>query len=203
MGLTVKETGFIVPPGRHLALCYGVVDLGSQPNRFEPNKSEKKVKILFELSDLIIQFIEGADKRPAAVSKEYTKSLSLSAELRQHLESWRGNKFTEIQLKGFDLYNILGKPCMLEVFHKPQAKGGFWVEIKQIYTAPKGNTPPQFNETMKFSFEEYSIESFLKLPDYLQKKVSQSEEYRDLPSELKPILDSQNTENYSSEEDIF
>ncbi len=203
MGLTVKENGFIVPAGRHLAVCYGVVDLGTQPNRFEPGRTEKKVKLLFELSDLIIQFIEGAEKRPAAVSKEYTKSLSLSAELRQHLESWRGNKFTEIQLKGFDLYNIIGKPCMLEVYHKPQKnKGGFWVEIQRIYTAPKGSTPPQFNETIKFSFEEYSPESFLNLPEYLHKKVMQAEEYRDLPQELKPILESDSNE-IDPEEVIF
>ena len=107
------------------------------------------------------------------------------------------------QLKGFDLYNIIGKPCMLEVYHKPQKnKGGFWVEIQRIYTAPKGSTPPQFNETIKFSFEEYSPESFLNLPEYLQKKVMQAEEYRDLPQELKPILESDSNE-IDPEEVIF
>lgn len=206
MGLTVKENQVIIPAGRHLALCYGVVDLGSQPNKFEPGKFDRRVKIFFELSDLIVQFIEGESGRPAGVSKEYNPSLTISTELRKHLESWRGKEFTIEERKGFDLFKILGKPAMLEVYHKQQNKGGIWVEIQQIYTAPKGSLPPQFNETLKFSFEDYqkesTPESFLKLPENLQKRIAQSREWSQLPSNLRPTLDFVQAEEVN-EEEIF
>lgn len=193
MGLTVRENQFIIPAGRHLAVCYGVVDLGSQPNKFESGKFDRKVKIFFELSDLIMEFIEGSQSRPAGVSKEYNPSLTISTELRKHLESWQGKEFSIEERRGFDLFRILGKPAMLEVYHKQQSKGGIWVEIQQIYRAGKGVLPLQFNETLKFSFEDYEKESdaksFLKLPENLQKRIVQSKEWGLLPDYLRPTLD--------------
>ena len=65
--------------------------------------------------------IEGKDL-PRAISREYTLSLHKKANLRADLESWRGKGFTDRELEGFDLENILGKNCMLNIIHKQTEK---------------------------------------------------------------------------------
>ena len=123
MALTAKSSGGgdfdIAPAGNHVAICYGVVDLGEHEQEWQGKVSLKhRVRISWELCDELM-----SDGRPFSISKEYTLSLNEKATLRHDLESWRGRPFTDAELAGFDIFVLLGKPCMVNVVHKPKRDG--------------------------------------------------------------------------------
>jgi hypothetical protein len=55
------------------------------------------------------------DGRPFGAFKTYTASLFEAATLRKDLESWRGKSFTEEELAGFDISNLIGCTAKIEV----------------------------------------------------------------------------------------
>jgi len=105
----------------HKAICYGVYDLGTQFNETFGNKNHK-VLLQWELPEARIDIQkDGEDLNlPRAQSKIYTLSLHEKANLRKDLESWRGKSFTATELEGFDLKNLLGVDCQLQVIHKTE-----------------------------------------------------------------------------------
>lgn len=157
----------IAPAGTHVAICRAVVDMGLQEVNWQGNaKMVHKVWIAWELSDELME-----DGRPFQVSNRYTLSLGSKAKLREHLDAWRGKKFTEEELKGFDLFNVLGAPCMITVTHSDGEK--VYANVAAVTAMPKGMPKPELhNELLKFSLEEYSADEFEKLPDWLQEKVN-------------------------------
>jgi hypothetical protein len=56
------------------------------------------------------------------VSKFYTLSLSDKANLRKDLESWRGKQFTDAELEGFELKNLVGANCYLNLVETDKGK---------------------------------------------------------------------------------
>src|SRR5689334_864018 len=100
------------PEGIHSAVCVDILDLGILPITFQgETKMQHKVRIFWQIDE------ERADGNPHEVMNEYTLSLNEKAKLRQHLETWRGRKFTEQELEGFDIEVLLGKPCQLQIMH--------------------------------------------------------------------------------------
>lgn len=122
MGLIAKQGGgdFQQPPaGQFLAICYQVIDMGHQHSPVY-NKWQPKVRFAFELhGDNMVG--EGSsrmdDGKPFTVSALFTSSLGENAALRPFLEGWRGRPFTEQELEGFDVSNVLGAPCMVTIQH--------------------------------------------------------------------------------------
>jgi hypothetical protein len=105
------------PPGLHRAVCIAYIDLGTQLKLKYGSTTEKvwkpEVVLLFETPDVTLDM--DGEQKPYNISKWYTKSLAPKANLRHDLESWRSVGFTEAELKEFDLDNILGKPCQINV----------------------------------------------------------------------------------------
>ena len=109
-----------VPVGMHQAVCAYVNDIGTRVGQYEGRPtSAKKIIVSWELKETI----PDGDYmgQPFMMSKYYTKSLVESANLRKDLESWRGRPFTETELEGFDLDNLVGENCYLNV--TPNKKG--------------------------------------------------------------------------------
>ena len=80
-----------IPPGNHLAMCYQLIDIGTQKGNWQGKETIRRVvRIVFELPNLKREFKPGDGERPYSVNKEYTLSLGKGAGLRKHLESWRG-----------------------------------------------------------------------------------------------------------------
>ncbi len=166
-----------IPPGNHLAMCYQLIDIGTQKGNWQGKETIRRVvRIVFELPNLKREFKPGDGERPYSVNKEYTLSLGKGAGLRKHLESWRGKAFTDEQLAGFDLKNILGKSCLLQI--STNDKG--YSEIQAITSVPQGMEKPDktFNEYLYFDLEEFDENSFNKLPDFLKNKILDSVEYK-------------------------
>ena len=93
-------------PGSYSAVCIGVIDVGTMTGPFG---SQPKVYLQFELGEL------NPIGDRYVIGRLYTNSITPKAKLREHLESWRGRKFTDEELTGFDLTTILEKPCLLTV----------------------------------------------------------------------------------------
>ena len=91
----------------------------------------------------------------AAGSGTHTVNEKFSkASLRKDLESWRGQPFTKEELKGFDLKNILGASCQLQVVHNV-SDGKTYANIAAVMGLPKGvkGGEPE-NDLHFFSFED-------------------------------------------------
>lgn len=111
-----KKVFYLLPADTMQAVAYDVWDIGYQIGEWKGNKIvQRKVIIGFETSEVIPDG-KYAGKR-ACINKKYTLSLSEKANLRKDVESWRGIKFTEEELKGFDIEKLIGQNAMLGIVH--------------------------------------------------------------------------------------
>ncbi len=174
-----KDTGggdFEQPPiGTHVARCVKIIDIGTQKSEYQGKANIRRQCIIgWELPNEFISEGDYAGK-PFTVSRFYTCSLSEKANLRKDLANWRGRDFTEQELQGFDAKNILGKPCMLSL--TPNDKGK--IRVTGVMALPKGTqVPPQVNDPVFFSLDEFSQATFEKLSDGYKKLIMESPEYK-------------------------
>ncbi len=173
MALMAKDTGGgsfeLTPAGNHIGVCYMVCDLGDQESTYQgESKILRKVRVSWELPGEHM-----ADGRPFSVSKIYTLSLSEKANLRKDLESWRGRAFTDEELEGFDLFNVLGKACMINIIHEA-SNNKTYANVASVASLPKGVTAPQAtNAQVAFSLEDANArEVYAALPEWLQGKIN-------------------------------
>ncbi len=167
MTFIAKNTGGgdfeLIPAGTHLAICYLLVDLGQQQTNFG---IKHQIMLGWELSNELME-----DGRPFAITNTYTLSLNEKANLRKHLESWRGAAFTEEEAEGFDVSNILGAHCMLSVIHNSKDNKTY-SNISAISATVKGMEVPQrVNDMVAYDIDEPNDLAFKKLPEWIQKKI--------------------------------
>lgn len=163
MAITVKErTGPQVPPGTHIAVCYRIVDVGTQPDTGFGQK--EKVIIFWELPHERIT-VDGKEM-PIGMSKIYAKTIGKRSTLRKDLESWRGRAFSAEELASFDLAAILGKPCQLQIASNDDGKS----QVVAVVGVPKGTqVPPAFNPLVEWSVAAGKDDAYNKLPEWVRK----------------------------------
>lgn len=126
------------PEGLHQAVCVDVVDLGIVKGQFG---EKHKVEIRWQADS------ENENGRRFELRKWYTLSLHEKSNLRKDLECWRGRKFTEGELAGFDLENLLGANCQLQVIHNLSDEGKTYDNVQAIV--------PHNSKLPKISPQEY------------------------------------------------
>lgn len=180
MGLIAKDKGggdfTPIPEDLHLAVCYGIWDIGTQfSERY--GRSVHKVVIVWELPSCRGEFERDGQMKnlPRAISKRYRISLHKKSDLRKDLESWRGRKFTEEELKGFDLHRLLGASCQIQVLHN-NVDGKTYANIAAITKAPTGTKLVPENPLKFFSFEEGG-QIPEGTPEWIKDLIRQSEEF--------------------------
>jgi hypothetical protein len=147
MGTKVSDTGggdfTPMPAGLHRAICIAYIDLGTQESQkyMCPNETVLKpqVVLMWETPDETIE-IDGEHK-PFTISKFYTKSIGEKSNLGKDLESWRSRAFTEDERKAFDLDNILGVPCQINVIHEVK-NGKTRAKVDAVMPLSKGMEKP-------------------------------------------------------------
>lgn len=196
---TAKQTIDPAPIGNHIARCISVIDLGTQSYEYGgKTNTSRKIRISWELPNEQKIFKEENGMQPYVLSKEYSLTLSKKSKLRNDLESWRGKPFTEIELKGFDILNLLGKCCLLNVIHNEKE----YAEITAITPIPKGtNVPEKINDLIKFVISEFDEKVFNGLPEFLKTKIIASPEYNALKNPDQ--LHTENDEGEYIEDMIF
>lgn len=133
------------PEGLHQAVCIDVVDLGMQKGQWgEKHKIQIRWQTDLQHDDTGRRF---------QLRKMYTLSLHEKAALRKDLETWRGRKFSEDELDGFDLEKLLGANCQLQVIHNITDDGRTYDNIQAIV--------PHNNKLPKIAAQDYTREQDL------------------------------------------
>ena len=185
MGRIAKDNGGgdfqDAPVGTHIAVCIKITDLGTQHGEYQGQANVRnQVLVTWELPNERM-----TDGKPFIVSAFLTNSLSEKATMRHWLENWRGRPFTQEELDGFDLLNILGKCCMLNVIAKPEGKKG--VKVGGIMALPKGmEKPAPENEPVAFWLDEFNRSKFDELSNGIKEIIMKSDEYVAMTSGARP-----------------
>lgn len=181
MGLTVSESGggsnfSMLAEGSYAAVCYMLVDIGLQRSEYYGNSSHKVI-IGWEIADEYVE-IDG-EKKPRVFSARYTASLNEKAILRRDLAAWRGRDFTEAELGEFNLRNIVGAPCLIQIIHKKAANGKTYANLASVMKLPKGMAAPKLTlDTIVYDIEENDTSDVDKLPEWIANQVKASETYQ-------------------------
>jgi len=179
----MKDTGSNFTPcvaGNHVGVCYAVVDLGTQHSdaftwegKAIPESTRPQVLIMWEIPAETVE-VDG-EQKPAVISKFYNAFFNDKATLRQHLEAWRGRQFTEEELCGFNIMNVLGKACMINVVHDAKGKA----KIAGVAAMPKGiSAPKPTNPLVAIDFDEWNQEAFDSLSEGIQNIIKKSPEWQ-------------------------
>jgi hypothetical protein len=168
-----------IPAGLHHAICYGIIDVGTQPSNNPQFKPSRKVVFLFELPDERIN-IDGKDL-PRGTSTKFTLSLGDKSKLRPALQSWRGRPFTDEELKGFDITKVLGANAYVNITHETK-DGKTYANVTTINPLPKGmakRTPE--NALVQWTFDEQPPGPIVPpegIPGWIAELITKSHEYQ-------------------------
>lgn len=178
MSLVVNEGSStsipLLPEDTYPAVCNMLVDLGEQySEKFD--KTSRQILICWEIPS---EKLDNGESR--RLSKTYTASLNSKGNLRRDLIAWRGRDFTVDELKAFDLKNIVGAPCMLQVIHRVGQDGTKRAVIGGIMKLPKGMPIP----TLTNGFTIYdldaddAVDKLDELPEWVQERIKGSETWK-------------------------
>lgn len=184
-----------MPAGNYAARLYSIIHIGTVPVFWEGKKKMiDKVRLTFEFPTETKVFKEENGEQPFVLSREFTFSLNEKAALRKFLGSWRGKALSDNEAMDTDLFEWIGKEGLINVVHKVvTTKDGekTYANIETIAPLPKGMTcPPAINEPFILNYyEEWSDEKFNSLPDWLQEKIMESDQYKSKFGDESPFDD--------------
>jgi hypothetical protein len=185
MGLKVKSKSGtkapLIPEQTAHAICYGVVELGTQATNFGP---KEKVVIFWELPDERMDFENDKGETvnaPRVISNQYTAVIHEKSNLGKLLVSWRGKPFTEEERDNFDLFSILGQNCLLSIIHNTKGEDTY-ANVDSVVKLMKGmEVRKAENPNMTFSFEDNGKAIPDGLYDWVKEIIKKSDEYRGVP----------------------
>jgi hypothetical protein len=189
MALVLSEKSMkerpLVEAGAHPAICYSVIDMGTQKSTYQGETKElKKLRLSFEICDQNDDFeqVENGKvtiiKKPLVCSAEFTASIGPKASLRKFIEGWLGLALNSKQLTSFKVVDFLGKSALLNVVHKTsQTSGKVYAAIGSASKLPKGMVVPErVNNLTSYEIEQKQGGEFPNLPKWLQEKILMSKE---------------------------
>lgn len=172
------------PSGNHLAVCYQVVDLGTQQTNYGP---KRRVWLGWETPHETMD-----DGRPYVIGKQYTLSANEKATLRKDLESWRGSPFKDSEFGPagtFEIQSVIGHGCFLNVVHTESGER-VYANVQTVAPMPKGTNAPEPINTPTFVSldpEEFDSEAFDRLSDWMKQKVAASPEFKKLGAKASAV----------------
>lgn len=132
-----KKEFNIQPQGNHQAVCFDVFDLGLQKGEWQGKaKIQHKIYIGWELNERIESNDDFNGKR-YRIYKKYTLTLDDRGNLSKDLISWRGKAFSDEEVKAFDIENLIGANCMLNIIHNDY-NGKTYANVSTVASVPKG-----------------------------------------------------------------
>lgn len=209
---TSKSGGDFSPvsAGVHHAVCYQVIDIGTQPQTGN-FVAHRKVMIAWELPFERIEYIKDGKQvnLPRVISRDYTLSTDKKANLRKDLESWRGRPFTAEEISEFETAKLIGANCQICVVHKPSNDGKkVYANVSAIMPISKGTEKknPE-NPTMIFDLPATGPINFPEgMYEWIQNKIKNSEEYIDrtngAPSRPDPSDEELQNKSTGPDEDV-
>lgn len=183
MGLMAQASGGgsereLIPAGLQRAVCASVADLGTHMDK-QWNKLKRLVRLTFELADVRGEFeVDGETKDlPRLMGKNYTLSLHEKASLRKDLQAWRNKPFTPEELAGFDISNLVGVPCMVNVEHYNGSDGKQRAGIGGVLGLMPGmEKPVPEGTTYYYGIDDHGREFPEGMPDFVKERILESVE---------------------------
>jgi len=190
------------PQGTHNAVCYGVVDLGTQEVVYQGTKKmQRKVRIQWEVPAIRVSYTKDdvEHEGPKVVGKTYTFSTFEKAALAQHLAAWG---ITD--LNTFDFKTLIGMPCMLNVVQKKIDSGDTISYIAAVMQMPQGMPEMKMeNPALYYSIDEHGMNIPDNIYGWLQESIKKSPEYANAgspPQNQAPPME--DTTDYGPTEEI-
>lgn len=178
MGLTATKQASsfeMTPAGAQVARCYRVIDLGTQTTSWEgQTKKQHKVMVSWEL----LGDERMADGRPFAVSKRYTVSTHEKSNMRKDMEAWRGKPFSPAEEAQFNIGNVIGAYCLLNVTHKDAPDGNTYANVASLMPVPKGLPKPvAVNPNQVFDIDDPDMAMYETFSDKLKSTIASADEW--------------------------
>jgi hypothetical protein len=168
----------VCPEGVHVARCYQIIDLGTSEQGGNFPGKKRKVQFLFETPYELAVFNEDAGEQPFYVRSMYTLSMNEKAILRKDVQSWIGKTMDDKQAAQFNIFSLIGKPCMVNIVHEHKGENTY-ANIKAIMPLAKGQACPEpINEALCFTASMPDMDVFAKLPTFIQDKIKESDEFQ-------------------------
>ena len=178
MSLIAKSSGEKIPPigeGTYQAICTVIIDLGLQRSeKFE--KTYPKIMIMWSFPTETITVKE--EELPRVISKEYTNSLGEKSNLTRDLQAWRGKNFTQEELSGFNLINVLNIPCLMQIIYD-ERNGNIYPKISSIMALPKDMQKSEKElQNIVFDFDtKETWNNYHNIPIWIQNKIKTATNY--------------------------
>jgi len=172
--------GQTVPAGTHVARCYQIIHIGTIVDTYQgEEKLVNKVRLVFELPLETADF--GKGEQPFSIGRDFTLSMHEKSGLRAFVQSWLGKSMSDAEANKFDIGTLLGKEAMVSVMHRTANTGRTYADLKGASPLAKGMTcPPQVNAAFLLDFDSEDFDlRFKMLPEWLQNKVSSSQQFSD------------------------
>jgi hypothetical protein len=185
---TRQRTEYEVPQaGGTLARLYRIIDLGTQQTSYMGEvKMTPQVMLVFELPTELTK-----DGKPMTINGIYTRSLNEKAKLRGIVKALTGKTITDSNVREFNLGELVGKICTVDIINKDGKDGSRKAYIQNIISAPKGMPIPEpFNENLIFDLSNFSLDIFNKIPKYWQDRIALTREYASVNPESVVVTDS-------------
>jgi hypothetical protein len=167
-----------VPAGNHVARLYEIIHVGTIPIEWKgEQKMTDKIRLNFELCNEKKEFKEGEGEKPFSISREFTYSWGPKGNLRPFVEGFIGTKLHDDEAYNFNLEDLLGDACLLNVVHT-EKDGNTYSNIQGASPLPKGMAAPEIvNEKRSLDINSIPYVAIEKLPLFIQAKMYSSEEF--------------------------
>lgn len=164
-----------IEPGVYMAVCIGIIDLGEQYSEmFKSYRNE--VQIVWEIPSETVE-IDGETK-PRQLSRTFSVATSKKANLRAVLSSWNGKAYSDDEFGEIDLFDQIGRPCMLNVVLNDS---GEYANVDSVVPMPKGvPAPVSTTPPIRWDMDAWDDEVFKTLPEWAQEKIKKSTQYKTL-----------------------
>ena len=167
----------IAPEGAYPARCYQIIDLGTTMQTGQFPGKKRKVQFIFELPTETYEFEKGEGLKPFYARSIYNLSMNEKAVLRRDIEAWAGKKMSNEIAGEFDIFTLLGRPCIVNITHIEKGDATY-ANIIGMSPLPKGMVcPPAFNTPLCYNTEEHDEAVFSQLPEFIQDKIKMSDEW--------------------------
>jgi hypothetical protein len=133
MAIIVKAGGDFTPAPEGLwpGVCVDVVDKGIVASAVYKPRHMIQIRWVINAEPPL------ADGRPHMAVRSFGATLGEKSALRPFLEAWRGKKFTEEELAGFDIENLLGANGQIQVIHN-RSNGKVYGNVQAVVPFPRG-----------------------------------------------------------------
>jgi hypothetical protein len=186
-----KKSFPITPSGTHVARVYRFMNLGTRiqeymgvPKDYPDTLVTFTLELPNELNEFTVKNEDGSEEKvskPFVISKEFTLSMGAKSNLRPFVEGIIGVKLTDEEARVFDIETLVGMPCLATITHTKGKKdpSKTYANLTSVSPLVKGMTAPDpINQPVIQDVKTMELEDIDKLPEFLQVKMKDSDEYK-------------------------